>query len=51
MGLMAAKTLLRKIAGKERDLPSVIQVEPQLVVRGTTARCKENESEQGARKR
>jgi len=51
MGLIAAKTLLRKIAGKGRDLPSVIQVEPQLVVRGTTARCKENESERGARKR
>jgi LacI family transcriptional regulator len=51
MGLIAAKTLLRKITGKGRDLPSVIQVEPQLVVRGTTAQCKENESERGARKR
>jgi LacI family transcriptional regulator len=43
MGLIAAKTLLRKIAGKGHDVPSVIQVEPHLVVRGTTARCSENQ--------
>ncbi len=37
MGLIAAETLLRRIAGMGEDMPSVIRVEPQLVVRGTTA--------------
>lgn len=39
MGLVAAETLLRRIAGTGKDIPPVIRVEPQLVVRGTTGAC------------
>jgi DNA-binding LacI/PurR family transcriptional regulator len=39
MGLIAAETLLRRITGVGEDVPPVIRVEPQLVVRGTTADC------------
>jgi DNA-binding LacI/PurR family transcriptional regulator len=40
MGRVAAETLLKKIAGTGQNAPSVVRVEPQLVVRGTTAACK-----------
>jgi DNA-binding LacI/PurR family transcriptional regulator len=39
MGLVAAETLLRRIAGTGKDIPRVIRIEPQLVVRGTTGAC------------
>lgn len=44
MGLVAAETLLRKIAGIGQDVPPVIRVEPQLVVRGTTGACNASKS-------
>ena len=40
MGLVAAESLLRRISGMGKDVPPVIRVEPQLVVRGTTAACR-----------
>jgi len=40
MGLVAAESLLRRINGMGKNVPSVIRVEPQLVVRGTTAACR-----------
>lgn len=39
MGMVAAETLLRRISGTGQNIPPVIRVEPQLVVRGTTAAC------------
>jgi len=51
MGLIAAKTLLRKIAGKGHDLPPIIRIEPHLVVRGTTARSNENQEKPSSKRR
>jgi LacI family transcriptional regulator len=37
MGMLAAETLVKRIACPETELPDVVQVEPELVVRESTA--------------
>jgi DNA-binding LacI/PurR family transcriptional regulator len=45
MGETAAKTLLERLEHPHSPAPASIQIEPELVVRGTTAKARERDSE------